>query len=367
MRTLIALVRKDIMTWLKDPFYLIISLALPLVVFGVLFVLAGREDQMPVAVAAEGRGPYARQMLEIIRTAHSQVSPYFFVLTADPIEARRLFAERKVLGLVTIPADFDARIEAGEGARLELDIDNSASDWAKNYRLRVDHILVRFNREVLGEPGLLAVTEDNLLPRDLPTMACLAAGIVVLALMFGGITNTGMAVAQEWDHGTIKELLCSPTHPAVIVGSKMLIGFVQASLVGIIAYLAGWAAVGLRVAGTLWLLLLAAALTCATFVGLGVVVGIWLKRVVIVAAAGMIIALTSWIISGGFGPIGLVSRTGQAIATLLPPTYAFDAIVGQMLSPSTSRLGLDLIVLGFSTGVTLVFGSWLLGRSTVEQ
>jgi len=367
VRTLIALVRKDILLWLKDPFYLIISLALPLVVFGVLFVLAGREDQMRVAVAAEGRGPYARQMLEIIRTAHSRVSPYFFVETTDPVEARRLFAERKVLGLITIPADFDARIEAGEGARLELDIDNSASDWAKNYRLRVDHVLVRFNREVLGEPGLPLVEENNLLPRDLPTMAYLAAGIVVLALMFGGINNTGMAVAQEWDRGTIKELLGSPTHPAVIVGSKMLIGFVQASLAGIIAYLAGWAAVGLRVAGNLWLLLLAAALTCATFVGLGVVVGIWLKRVVIVAAAGMLIALTSWIICGGFGPIGLISRTGQAIAAPLPPTYAFDAIVGQMLSPSTSRLELDLAVLALSTVVTLVFGSWLLGRSTVEQ
>ncbi|MDU5679170.1 MAG: ABC transporter permease, partial [Pseudomonas aeruginosa] len=115
-RRLAALTRKEFRQLLRDPSNLAIGIVLPIVlilIFGYGLSLDTRDA--PLAVVLEDASPTARDVV-----AGLAGSPYLSPTWVNTFpEAEQLLRERRVDGIVRVPADFSRRLAAGDG-RIQL-------------------------------------------------------------------------------------------------------------------------------------------------------------------------------------------------------------------------------------------------------
>lgn len=370
MRAAIHLARKDLTLLLREPFYLVMSLILPLVFFLFFALISEGSATQPVAIARESAGPWSDKLLEIIRQPpegrRRLEAPYWEVVTTDPETARRLYAENRAMGLITIPPGFDAALAAGQPVRLPIAVNNINSDYTKNLWLRVDHNALTFNQEVSG--ALVQVQEEAWLPHDVPMMSYMMASLVAFAFLYGGMVNTAVAVAREWEDGTVKELLLSPYGHGGVVGGKMIVGLLETFLSGAIVYGATYLVKGFVPAGELGPILLLLTLTALVGVGLGALIGVWLRQVMPAVQIAMVLGLISFILGSGLSPMsgvawGGVSEALWRFSLALPPTYAYHGAHLLMNAGLSNGLATDLLVLGGSGGLAVGAATWSLARA----
>lgn len=92
-------------------FFIILPLAYPIVY--TLIYNPEVVTRMPVAIVDNSRSEMSR---ELVRTMEAAPAISIYGYCADMGEAKRLFAENKVFGIVEIPADYEKKIMRGEQA-----------------------------------------------------------------------------------------------------------------------------------------------------------------------------------------------------------------------------------------------------------
>src|SRR5207245_10752364 len=133
--------------------------------------------------------------------------------------------------------------------------------------------------------------------------------------MISGLINGGLSTAREWESRTIKELLLSPVARGAIIAGKVFAGFVitffLGTLVLLLDYVVGWA----QREGGYWLsTLLTIALVSLLSAGLGVAIGAALRRVQVVIAVSINVAIYMFFLSGGIGVLSFELTWIQTIA-----------------------------------------------------
>src|SRR5215472_13448405 len=106
LRVIWAGMKKDIQSALTQRIGTIIGVFLPVnfLILMSLFALSG--GQAPTAVVMHDTHPYAQAFYDAMAHAHS-----FRLQTASAQEAQDLLRAGKVVAVVTIPADFDTRVQ----------------------------------------------------------------------------------------------------------------------------------------------------------------------------------------------------------------------------------------------------------------
>jgi ABC-2 type transport system permease protein len=104
-RVIWACLKKDLKSALTDPLYTLISIILPLNVLFLMSLLVISGGLAPTAVVMQDSGPLAQQFYAAMEGAHS-----FVLQQATAGQAEALIQQGKIVAVVTIPADFDARI-----------------------------------------------------------------------------------------------------------------------------------------------------------------------------------------------------------------------------------------------------------------
>jgi ABC-2 type transport system permease protein len=119
LRVIWACMKKDIKSALTERVFTIISIFVPvnILILLSLFVISG--GLAPTAVVMNDTGPYARQFYNAMNSAHS-----FSLQTASASNAASLIQRGKIVAVVTIPADFDARIQQNQPVQVRVDINN---------------------------------------------------------------------------------------------------------------------------------------------------------------------------------------------------------------------------------------------------
>ncbi len=67
----------------------------------------------------------------------------------------------------------------------------------------------------------MTAQERDLYPADTDYIPYLSVSILVIALMVGGLLQSGIGTAKEWERETMKELLLSPAGRGAIMLGKM--------------------------------------------------------------------------------------------------------------------------------------------------
>ncbi|GAC1374608.1 MAG: ABC transporter permease [Ktedonobacteraceae bacterium] len=363
LRVIWACAKKDIRTALTERLFTIIGVFIPLnfLILLSLFVLAG--SNAPTAVVMQDSGPYAQQFYTAMSQAHS-----FRLQHASANEANSLLAAGKIVAVVTIPADFDARVQQNQPVQVDVAINNLNTDFTADIRRAVPLSITTFYAKAFPRVVTVTPSEHDAYRQDTDYVPYLAVSILVVGVVVGGLLQSGTAAAREWERETMKELLLSPASRGAMLLGKMLGAFLMslASIVVVLAVLV----LGLGVYPVHWGEVIGfTLLTLIIFVALGTLLGTLIKQRQALTALALGTALPLFFVSGPFGPISFGTQATQVIAQIFPVYYAIVLEQHAFRNFTLNTLGIQLNIL-ILCGYALAFlalATLALRRSTLAH
>ncbi|HEV2579250.1 MAG TPA: ABC transporter permease [Ktedonobacteraceae bacterium] len=363
LRVIWACLKKDLKSARAEPLYTLVSIILPLNVLLLMSLLVISGGLAPTAVVMQDTGPLAQQFYTAMSQAHS-----FVLQQSTAQQANALIEQGKIVAIVTVPADFDARIRQRQSVTVGVQINNLNTDFTNDIRRALPLSITSFYGR--AEPSVVTITpqERDTYPQDLGYVPFLAVPILVIGLMVGGMVQAGTAAAVEWEKETMKELLLSPASRLAILLGKMLAAFLT-GLTGAAIVLAVLIAV-MGIWPVHWGELIGFTLLILTlFTAWGTLLGTWLKRRTPLATLAIGLSVPMFFLSGPFGPISFFAPIEQLVARVFPVYYAIVVLQHAVhdFTLNTSGIGINaLILVAYALG-GLVLATIVVRRSTLAH
>lgn len=348
LRVIWACAKKEIKTGLTERIGTVLSILLPVNFLVLLSLFALSGGLAPTAVVMQDTGPLAQQFYDAMAHAHS-----FRLQQAGAQAAQALIQAGRIVAVVTVPADFDTRLQNNQPVQVDVQINNLNTDFTNDIRRAVPLSISSFYAQAFPRVVNVTAAEHDLWAQDTDYIPYLTVSILVVALMVGGSLPAGTAAAREWENATIKELLLSPASRWAIALGKMLgaflLGLLSAAVVlGVLVFVVGvWPLHWGEVIGfTL--------LTMVIFIAWGTLLGTLIKQRQAFTALALATSLPLFFLSGAFGPISFFHVPLIEIVAKIFPVYY--AIVLQQ----HAFHGFDLNTLGVSLNA-LILCAYALG------
>lgn len=374
MRALWAIARLDLAVWLRSRWAVAAALLPPLgmaVLVGLLTVSVG---QQPVGLVVEGRGPLADRLAHLLRADEEA----FLLSVVDRPTAERALRDQQVAAVIVVPADFDRRAAAGD-ARVVLELNNVDIDVSDDLRRSVARSVAELDAPQLGllgelhgpsegillpSPYRVAVAERDLRQTNVSFLEYQLVPILIMVVVSVGTMSGATMAARDRERGTARLLRLAPRAPALVVGGKLLGATLASGAVLAPLLIAGAAAGALRPPAWHWPVLLALLAVVALMTsGLGLLVGIAVRRPRVVAMLSLNLAIVLFFLGGGFTTVAFMPEWLQALSRLVPTSYAIEALRQTLFYPDLRGVGADLLVLGAFAAVAAGLGAVAQGRS----
>jgi ABC-2 type transport system permease protein len=284
-----------------------------------LFGLTGAYA--PVALIDEDGGPYAKRLVDALNGAHHS----FNLKSMSVEEARKALYSGRLVGIITIPAGFSRNVDNGTTVALDVRIDNVNVDLTNDVQRALPAAIVAFGRHHKF-PGLrVQMVEHDVIPHDTGYIPYLVVSALALdAMVIAGILGA-LAVAREFEHGTVKLLRLAPASRAVTLAGKLAVaGAVAAAAlaVTVTAIVIVYGVVPVAPWTTAFTLL-----TCvAIFTCLGAWLGAVLKRTLAAVPLLFGLAMPFYVDSGALEPTRFDGETIWRIAHASPVYYAVGVL-----------------------------------------
>ncbi|HVM71132.1 MAG TPA: ABC transporter permease [Anaerolineales bacterium] len=363
LRVVWACAKKDFRAALTDRLFTILSLFVPVnvLILMSLFVLAGANA--PTAVVMGDQGPYAQAFYQAMSQAHS-----FRLQIASAAEAERLITAGQIVAVVTVPADFDAKVQQNQPVQVGVKINNLNTDFTNDIRRAIPLSITSFYAKAFPNLVNVSVQEHDLYAHDTGYVPYLGVSILVIALMMGGLLQSGTAAAKEWENQTIKELLLSPASRWAITVGKMLGSFIVSLGSTVIVLLVLIVFVGVVPInwGEMFGFTL---LSLVIFNTAGTLLGTVIKIRQPVIALSMGISLPLFFLSGAFAPISFTTPLLQVIARIFPIYYQIVVLQHAFHGFALNTLSLGgntLILIGYAL-VLIILVTVALQRTSVSH
>ncbi len=365
VRRTLAIARKELLQVRRDPRSLLIAMLMPVLLMGLLGYGARLDArQLPVWIFDQDGSQESQALLHQVRA-----SPYFaLVRTVERYDAlvAALDAGRARLGLV-VPPDFSRRLRSGERVPVQALVDGTDDNSAHLAIGYAEAILDRFAAEVQGDwirrRGLserafvapLSIEARTWYNEDLDSRHFIIPGVVALAMALVGALLASLAVAREWERGTMEQLVSTPVTAAEILVGKLLpyfaIGMADAALC--VAIAVGWFAVPFR--GTLLALAAATALFLLVTLLVALFISVTIRNQLGASQIAILATLLPFNMLSGFAfPIDQMPAPVRAITYVVWGRYYLTVVkaillkgspLGDLLAPM-SALALYALAVG---------------------
>lgn len=401
LRRALVIAGKELRLFFQDKGQLLVLLGLPLLMASLFGSInnqsaGGGAPQLPVYLVNEDQGRYGAQLAETI----GRIEVLRVQELGSTEEADRLVARGERLAAIVIPADFSARIDAYEQAKVVVIADPAQGQYgglvtgvmkqaaapielqgeisygvrktlteagffdeadpaqqraaeAQNLGVIMTQLQAMAANPQIGvvsgdKEGLVSLAPDNWFSLTIPMFA------VFFAFFLVGTVSS--ALLKEREEGTLRRLLAAPMHRGSVIGGNVLAyGLLVVLQVGVL-FAVGNAFFGMSLGDSpLGLLLLTMALAAAT-VSLGMVVAALARSHRQADSVGMIM---------GF----LLGGLGGSIQVGLVPLYRSEGLLGVVsrLTPNAHALEgyRRLMVEGAAAAQVLPQVAVLLGMAAV--
>lgn len=334
---LLAVMRKEAIQILRDPWSLGMAFAIPmLLLFLFGSVLTLDVNNLETVVFDQDRSQRSRELLD-----RFVASRYFHVRAQargwGEVE-RALDSGRAQVALV-IPPNFARDLERGLVTPIQAVVDGSDSNTATIALAYIDTITIRYSAQVAvqiaGTAGPPIAVDARLrvwYNPDLESKDFVVPGLVaVIMTVIGGLLSS-LAVAREWERGTMEQLIATPLRVHELILGK-LVPYVAIGLLDVLlAVAAGTLVFRIPLRGSFWLLLGFSLLFLLGAVGLGVLISA-LSRTQLMASQLAMVAtlLPSFMLSGFAAPIENMPRALQIVSYAVPARYFVTALKGIFL------------------------------------
>ena len=332
------LLRTELKTWRQDPITALAGLIPPtilLVAFGLLF---SGELSFPIAVLNHDRGTVGALLVDTFDQVLSPFDqPYYRVLDLTEPEAWAAFEAQRIDAVWVIPADFSARLEAGQHPEAEMHYNNYIDDRAKNHRLYAAEILWHFYQRVSAArhdawpAPPLETAEVYPLPEMVDWFSIIGTGTVLMGVTLGAMINIFMLTYKEQVSQITLEFGACPRSLVEILLPKVVLALAMGLLTGtvLLGILYVWAGIWPGpYLGTVYLL---SGLVALFWISLALVLGLRARHYFAAVVACILSGIIAFFLAGGLSPVRYYPRGVQWIARLFPNSYAIDPLRDLML------------------------------------
>lgn len=330
---LVSLTRKEFRQLLRDRSNLAIGILLPMVlilIFG--YGMSLDVKNAPVAVVLEDSSPTAHEAI-----AGLQLSPTIApVLLSSMHDAEKLMRERKVDGIVRVPADFSRALAAGN-ARVQLIVHGADAGRATIVQAYVSGALGqsavrqadRGGAAGAAAPSAGRVTVEQRMWFNAANTSTwyLVPGLIVLIMTLIGAFLTALVMAREWERGTLEALFVTPVRPVEILLAKIIPYFAVGMLGLALCLLAARFLFAVPMYGSLFAVVLSSMLYLIVAVSLGLVISSVTRNQFLASQVALIATfMPSMMLSGFLFDLRNVPIAVRVIGHVLPATYFMDLI-----------------------------------------
>jgi ABC-2 type transport system permease protein len=323
-RRVAALTHKEVRQILRDPSSIAIGVVFPLMLI-LLFGYGMSLDVTKVTVAVLDNDRSADSVALI---AAFRLSPYFVLTMVRSLDqATTLVLDRKVDGLLQIPADFSRRWHLG-AADVQIVVNGTDANQARIMQAYAAGPIAEWSAQqpTSGNPaagGAVTVISRTWFNEANDSHFFLVPGLIVLVMTIIGAFLTAMVVARDWERGTLEALFVTPMRPGEFLVSKILPYFALGMIGFVLCLLAGQFLFHVPLRGSLSLLFLSSMIYLLVALGIGLLVSTWVKSQFLASQLAMTLTfLPAMMLSGFIYDLRSMPTVIRGITYALPARYA---------------------------------------------
>lgn len=373
---ILAIARKETRQLLRDPVYLGLAFAVPLLLLLLLgYQLSVDVKHLPVAIVDQDRSPWSRGYVD------GFVNSEYFRLVGrldTEAEAHDWIRAGRARVIIAIPPDFGRRLSANERAAVGVTVDGSFPSRGQVALGYVEAISALHNQTLLRawlaehgrRGGPVWPVQMDLSVWYNPTLESknfVVPGMLVIVLMIFPPLLSALLVVRERESGTILNLYCSPARRWDVIAGKAL-PYVAVSFLDFLVIFG--ASVGLfqvRFVGNAWLLSAAALLYSICTVGLGLLISTFTRTQLAAMLATFVLAVApAFTFSGIFVPVASQDAVGRFVARLIPATYFMDVVRGAYLKGGGLAPDLPNLAGLAAYAIVVYTAAWLAFRKRLD-
>ena len=339
MRRLRAVVVKELRQVRRDPFSLLMLIALPAFML-VLYGFALNFDVRHVRLAVQDRDRSSRSRELVASFTHST----YFDLVATPgpgTDLDALVERRAARAVLVIPEGYGGHLAAGRAAPLQLVLDGADSTTAQTVlgyaRALVSEQNAILVTDTLARAGRHATAPLALEPRilfnpELQSTQFLVPGLIGFLLMLTAVLSTALSVVREKERGTMEQLRVAPLRTWELILGKTVPYLGISLLATFIILLAARVLFGVTIRGPYLDLLVAVLLYLFGALGFGLLISTFANTQALAFQAGLIASMLPAILLSGFiFQIRIMPAPLQLVTYLVPARYFLVILRGIIL------------------------------------
>jgi len=210
----------------------------------------------------------------------------------------------------------------------------------------------KFNPQVLVKPFIIET--EGLVPGKQNYFQFMAPGIIAMVVVMAVMVGLAASISREKELGTLDGILVAPISRLCIILGKALSQTIRGLLQGSIVLLLSIFLFGVKIYGSISLVILLLFLGVFSFIGLGILISALATEQETAMTIMMTLTFPMIFLSGVFFPIKQMPGFMQIISRILPLTYAIEALRKVIiLGAGISSLGKELTILITFGAVTL--------------
>ncbi|RYH11819.1 ABC transporter permease [Tropicimonas sp. IMCC6043] len=337
LRRLAALLRKETVQMRRDRVTFAMMIGIPLIqlaLFG--FAINNDPKDLPAALVAPTQDRYSRAIV----TALELTGYYRFDhVTSSAAEAEALIERGAVSFVVTIPSDFDRRVDRGDSPQILIEADATDPAVASGAistlgQVAAEALLHERGQEAVAEDAARGALEVVVHRRYNPegiTQYNIVPGLLGVILQMTMMMMTSMALTREIERGTMENLLAMPANGFEIMLGKILPYFFVGAVQVAIILLASKLLFGVPFVGSVWLLMGGIFLFVLTLVLLGYTISTFARTQMQAMQLTFFIFLPSLLLSGFMFPYRGMPDWAQVLGEGFPLTHFLRMVRAVML------------------------------------
>ncbi|OTG79547.1 antibiotic ABC transporter permease [Acinetobacter sp. ANC 5054] len=230
---LMVLVRKEFLTIFSDPANRAILFA-PALIQALLFGYAASYDvnHVDYAILDQSHSQASAQLLQ-----HLDGSGIFNrTVTIDSNQQiKQVIDDRQALAVITIPSDFEDKLNQGQNSPIQVILDGRNSSTAGMAGSYINNVIAQVNLERTNTTPIVNIESRIWYNPNAESRWGLMPSLIAALSMIQTLLLSALSVAREREQGTFDQLLVTPYRPLEIMIGKALppifVGLIQSTII----------------------------------------------------------------------------------------------------------------------------------------
>jgi ABC-2 type transport system permease protein len=341
-----AMAGKEVLHIRRDLRTLYMALAMPVVMlllFG--FGMSFDVERIPLLLADADQSHASRSLARRVFGGHE----FELAAEVDTTQIETFLRRGQASAALVVPVDFEADLLAGRSTQVQLLVDGSDGNLARQILFKLDAIVraESLGRMVSPQAAPLSVKVQTLYNPTSQSAFFMVPGLAAYLLAIAAVLLTALTVAGEWERGSMEQLFASPVGRLEIVLGKLLPYLALGMLQLLLVITLGALVFDVPFRGNPAALFLAGFLFLCGMLGQGLLISVVARNQLVATQAGALSSLLpSLFLSGMLVPIENMPRIIQPLTVVIPARYLVHALRTLMLKGGGfSVVALDLAAL----------------------